>query len=157
MYSRQFEDTYNRDMDAKILQSELEKKRGSLKRFYKKMLQHPRLLKKFSDLGGYLRYEGTLPEKIRNWTILHLSQRLNAEQTFAVHIKNSTFSQSQIFERPFCHISKLIEAFLKREKLSSIHKEELINDLEEKGFYELIVLIGFYTNLITANQMLDLE
>jgi hypothetical protein len=153
-------------MDDKACFDQLEAKRGPLKGLYRYLFHHPEMIRRFSSLGDYLRFQGTLPQEIRSYIILSIASKFCATSVFETHMAQLQHEQIPLpweivkhlqqatipSVSPYEEIEKIL---LFRHQLQAI-PQELIDwakgNYSEKGWIEIIMLYGFYQMLITSSR-----
>jgi len=147
------------------LEKKLEAKRGKLKGLYKKFLIYPELLEKFSDLGGFLRFEGEVDTPYKKYLILSLAHLRKALPVWENHSKDANLSsylltciqkQQKPDQRPYDLLFSLLSFFLEKKPLPFVLLQALEKKFGKKGVYELLTLLGFYETLISSSLVLSL-
>ncbi len=144
---------------------ELEKKRGPITGLYFHMQEHPELLRKFSDLGGYLRFQGILPKEVKNWITLVVAKKLSCKRVWETHLKETPLSQELLSslqeekkpKAPYGLLRDFVWALLERKTVDFSLKNALRKIYTEPGFLEIIFLSLFYESFIQASKVLQIE
>ena len=90
--------------------------------------QHPKLLKRFNLLGGFLLYKGLLPEREREIVILRIGWNAQAEYEFGQH--TTIGRQTGLSDEEIARITEGPEAagWSERERLLLRAADELVED-----------------------------
>jgi 4-carboxymuconolactone decarboxylase len=134
-------------------------KRGRIDGMYRRLLNHPALTQHVSDLGSYLRFgAGTLPDSLREMTILWLARSLGAAYEWVKHepVARKAGVPAAVIEaiRTNSEPPKLdatqkgaltvARCVLSRSSIPQDVQDELTAALGIEGVIELVVLCGFY-------------
>ncbi len=148
----------------KSILQKLEEKRGPITGLYFLMQKHPDLLQKFSDLGGYLRFEGILPKKVKNWVTLVVAQKHAYKRVFETHLKKSPLSKELLLsliekkkvEEPYHSLKEFVYSVLDSNEVDPQQKEFLEQKFKPNGFLELLFVVLFYDSFIKASKTLKI-
>ncbi len=154
--------------DTQALYEKISKKRGELRSLYRYLFHHPLLLEKVSELGSFLRFQGSLPEKITCFVTLCTAAHLGSRFTWDNHIERASnlsippeildrlWKQENIDDSPWSELRDFILSYLNRRIIKESTLLFCQESFGEKGICELVILIGFYRMIIDSTGSLDL-
>ena len=144
--------------EAQEIYDRLKAKRGRIDGMYLSLLNDPELTRQVGTLGTYLRFDGLLPDDMRELTILWLARRLKAAYEWVKHIPyarkagvpEEVLEAIRTGQKPAGLRSDLqlalevADCVLEKRSLPAPVQDALAKVVGLPGVVELVVLCGFY-------------
>ena len=149
--------------------NKLLEKRGSVDGLYESMLNHPKALKHIGRLGTYLRFEGALPDDIREIIILYVSKKLNCGYEWIKHepyaikagISEEIINKIKAgkphseFNNRISQAMQIADCVLNRISIPDELHNSVEKELGTKDLIELVILCGFYSLIASFTLAFD--
>lgn len=146
------------DFKGRQLYDLLVAKRGRIDGMYRTMLNHPNLTQHVSQLGSFLRFEGTLPADVRELAILTTAYETQAGYEWVKHVFSAQQSglKENVIERIrkgeklddisplYSSVQKVVKIVLTDQSIPESLQQCLLQAFGVKGLIELVILCGFY-------------
>lgn len=150
--------TRSSDPETQNLLDEIAQKRGHVAGMYRAMLNNPKLTKKVSDLGGYLRFAGELPDDARELAILYAARKMGSAYEWIQHepVARKAGVPAPIIEKVllgaeisadnpyYGDVLRAVQYTLDRTSIPQELHDRLAEKLGLPAVIELVVLTGFY-------------
>ena len=144
--------------EAQEIYDRLAAKRGRIDGMYLSLLNDPELTRQVGTLGTYLRFDGVLPDDMRELTILWLARRLKAAYEWVKHVPYGRKAgiPEEVLEairtgqephglRSDLHLAlQVADCVLKKRSIPAPVQDALAAVVGLSGVVELVVLCGFY-------------
>ncbi|MDD2902924.1 MAG: carboxymuconolactone decarboxylase family protein [Syntrophales bacterium] len=144
--------------EAQEIYDRLAAKRGRIDGMYLSLLNDPELTHQVGALGTYLRFEGALPDDMRELTILWLARRLKAAYEWVKHVPYARKAgiPEEVLEairtgrepaglRSDLQLAlQVADCVLEKRSLPAPLQDSLAAAVGLAGVVELVVLCGFY-------------
>lgn len=130
--------------------------RGRVDGMYASLLNHPNLTEKVSDLGAFLRFNGSLPGNYREFVILYCAKTFDVEYEWMKHLhpaKNAGLGEEIIqeiktgnnnFSDPFSLFIEIIQCAIQLKTIPEPLQNSVITLVGVKGLLEIVILANFY-------------
>lgn len=150
--------TRSPDPETQGLLDAIAQKRGHVAGMYRAMLNNPKLTKQVSDLGGYLRFAGELPDDVRELAILYAARTMGSAYEWVQHepIARKAGVPAAIIEKVrqgadisadqpyYGDVLRAVGYTLDRKSVPQELHDRLAEKLGLPATVELIILTGFY-------------
>lgn len=138
------------------LEERMARRRGRLE-VYRALLHHPALAGRVSELGEAIRFEGVLPEALRELATLRVAWRLGCGYEWALHRELGARAGLPVeaweggdwggLEPTQQRVVEAVDLALERVDLPGPLQRALADEVGHEGVLELVVLAGFYALL----------
>lgn len=133
-------------------------RRGRIDGMYRSLLNHPELARHVSDLGGFLRFHGVLPDDLRELAILWVARQLQVEYEWVKHVEVAreaglspelieamrTGQELPALTPTQQAVLAAADCVLNLQPVPQAIQEKLTAEVGLTGVVELVVLCGFY-------------
>jgi 4-carboxymuconolactone decarboxylase len=131
---------------------------------YLALMNNPKLTEKIEALGFFLKFEGTLPRNIYQFTVLYVSVACGAAFEWHDHVEHAraagipetvieaVHTHNKITDEPYSTALPVIEAAFKWQDVPQPAQDAAIACFGVKAYVELVVVTGFYQMFSSINQ-----
>ncbi|MBL8894926.1 MAG: carboxymuconolactone decarboxylase family protein [Rhizobiales bacterium] len=131
---------------------------------YLALMNNPELTEKIEALGYYLKFEGTLPREVYQFTVLTVAIACGADFEWHDHVEHARAAgipdrvieavrnHSAIGDEPYATALPVIEAAFKWRDVPQSAQDAAIARFGVKAYVELVVVTGFYQMFSSVNQ-----
>jgi 4-carboxymuconolactone decarboxylase len=160
------------DAEGQAIYDKLAGPRGGLSGVYQALMHHPALAEHVGQLGGFLRFGGTLPGDVRELAIMATARGLGTPFMWEKHVEparkanlpDEVVEAVRTGDPETADVTPLYRAVWRaarhvtaQEEIPAELQDELVDALGTREMVELVAICGFYRFIATIAVSFDAE